>query len=230
MIKRIGKYVAIIVISIIALVGLYLALAFFLSRIEVSAENSRGNDITIYILSNGVHTDIVVPVRSPLIDWGKELKIENTKARDTSLMQYIGIGWGDKGFYLETPTWADLKFKTAFNAAFGLSTSAVHATYLKNVTESSYCVKLNLSTEQYGRLVKYIDTSFQKDKNGHYRHIVTNANYGNNDAFYEANNRYTLFNTCNTWTNKGLKICGQKACLWTPFDKGILYQYRKNKK
>ena len=32
-----------------------------------------------------------------------------------------------------------------------------------------------------------------------------------NDAFYEAKGRYSLFFTCNTWTNNALKICKQKA-------------------
>ncbi|HXU27639.1 MAG TPA: DUF2459 domain-containing protein, partial [Bacteroidia bacterium] len=50
---------------------------------------------------------------------------------------------------------------------------------------------------------------------------------GDNDSFYEAVGVYGLFYTCNTWANNGLKYCGQKACLWTPFEKGIFYQYRK---
>jgi hypothetical protein len=34
-----------------------------------------------------------------------------------------------------------------------------------------------------------------------------------------------MFHTCNTWANNGLKSCGQKAALWTPFDSGIFGQY-----
>ena len=52
--------------------------------------------------------------------------------------------------------------------------------------------------------------------------------YGKNDAFYEATGRYSLFHTCNTWTNNALKIAGQKACVWTPFDTGIFYHYQYN--
>jgi hypothetical protein len=49
--------------------------------------------------------------------------------------------------------------------------------------------------------------------------------YGTDDAFYEAKGAYDLFNTCNTWANGALKACDQKACWWTPTDKGIFHQY-----
>jgi uncharacterized protein (TIGR02117 family) len=83
------------------------------------------NEIEIYILSNGVHTDIVLPAKNECKDWTKEIKIDNTLAKDTSI-NFMAFGWGDKGFYLETPTWADLKFSTAYKAMFSLSNTAIH--------------------------------------------------------------------------------------------------------
>ncbi|MFM7854609.1 MAG: DUF2459 domain-containing protein [Flammeovirgaceae bacterium] len=49
--------------------------------------------------------------------------------------------------------------------------------------------------------------------------------YWDNDSFYEAKGTYNLFFTCNTWVNEGLKKAGLKACLWTPFDSGLLRKY-----
>ena len=57
---------------------------------------------------------------------------------------------------------------------------------------------------------------------------ATEARYRDHDAFYEGVGTYSLFRTCNTWANKALKVSGQKACLWTPVDKGMFYQYRKD--
>lgn len=182
--------------------------------------------VSIYILTNGVHTDIVVPLRNEITDWSKEVKFSNTISKDTAF-NLLSLGWGDRAFYMETPTWADLKASTALKAAFGLSRSAVHATFYKRLNEDSTCVRINLSTAQYSRLVKYIENSFSKDSSGHFIPIITNANYDNNDAFYEAKGSYHLFYTCNTWANNALKSCGQKASVWTPFDKGIFYQYHK---
>ena len=48
-----------------------------------------------------------------------------------------------------------------------------------------------------------------------------------NDAYYAANGRYSLFFTCNSWVNAGLKACQQKACYLTAFAGRIFYQYGK---
>jgi uncharacterized protein (TIGR02117 family) len=207
------------------MVALYLSAAYVFSRISVAKEDTARADIPLYILTNGVHTDLVMPVRNQHIDWSKEVLFENTTGKDTTA-QWIAFGWGDKGFYLETPTWADLKFSTAFKAATGLSRSAIHTTYYRGIKEGNDCIRLSVDSAQYARLISYIRESFDRDAGGNIIHIATNANYGRTDAFYEAKGSYSLFHTCNTWTNDGLKHCGQKACLWTPFDKGIFYQYR----
>ena len=55
--------------------------------------------VEIFILSNGVHTDIVVPVKNDTFDWSKQIQFEHTIAKD-STAKYLAIGWGDRGFYL----------------------------------------------------------------------------------------------------------------------------------
>jgi len=222
------KYLKLIfypILTLIAFVSLYLLSAYILSRITVDAEPSSNQDVTIYIITNGVHTDIVVPIKNEQKDWSKDIKYSNTILKDT-LMTYLAMGWGDKGFYLETPEWADLKFRVAFNAAFGLGNTAIHATFYPTMTESETCKKIVISKEQYARLIAYIDGSFRKDDDGHVINIETNANYGDFDAFYEANGSYSMLQTCNTWANKGLKMSGQRACLWTAFDTGIFLKYQ----
>lgn len=223
--KKALKFIFKILLGIIAFVAIYLLSAFTLSRVPVGKEPNTKEEVTIYILTNGVHTDLVVPIKSEIYDWSNEVKYSNTRSKD-SIYNYLAMGWGDKGFYLETPEWKDLKASVAFKAAFALSTTAIHATYYKNMVESDKCKKILISKEQYQRLVSYITNSFQKDKEGHFINIITKAVYNQNDAFYEANGSYSLFTTCNTWANNGLKTSGQKCCLWTPFDTGIFLKYQ----
>jgi uncharacterized protein (TIGR02117 family) len=224
-IKKTAKALLKLVLGFVAFVVFYLLLAVILSVWSVKKEPGTANDIAIYILTNGDHTDVVVPVKTPVIDWSKELSYQNTIAKDTT-SRYLAIGWGDKGFYLNTPTWADLKFSTAFKAAFALSTSAIHATYYQDMPESNNCKKIMISNDQYRRMVAFIDSSFRRDASGSVINIKTNANYGTTDAFYDAKRKYNLFYTCNTWANNVLKAGGQTACVWTPFDRGIFYHYR----
>jgi uncharacterized protein (TIGR02117 family) len=224
-IKKIAKVILRILLGFVAFILLYLLSAFLFSIWAVKKETVTSNDVAIYILTNGDHTDIVVPAKNDITDWSREISYKNTVSGDTT-GKYLAIGWGDKGFYLSTPTWADLKFSTAFKAAFALSTSAIHATYYEAMPESNDCKKIMISNEQYKRLVAFVDSSFKRDAEGKVINIKTNANYDKNDAFYEAKRKYNMFYTCNTWANNALKSCGQTACVWTPFDRGIFYHYR----
>ena len=211
---------------ILGIVVLYVLLGLTLPFIEVSAkEDGEKKEIPIYIYTNGVHTDIVMPVKNDLYDWSSKIPFANTKSKKTDY-HYVGIGWGDKGFYLDTPTWADLKFSTAFKAAFWLSESAMHCSYYQTMTEAADCKKIMISQSQYKDLVKFVDSKFDRDENGNYILIPTNAVYGNNDAFYDAQGSYSFLDTCNTWANNALKAAGQKAALWTPTDTGIFQHYK----
>jgi uncharacterized protein (TIGR02117 family) len=225
--KRLLKYTSYSLLYFVLFILLYLLTVFCLSRISVSREDGTQEEVAIYIKTNGVHTDIVVPVANEVYDWSKEVKFHNTHLKDSASIQWLAVGWGDKGFYLHTPQWSDLTFSTAFKAAFALGTTAMHTTFYNRMEESKSCKKILISREQYKKLVRYIDESFLHNSNGHKVLIVTNANYGDSDAFYEGTGKYSLFKTCNSWANTALKSCGQKACLWTAFDTGIFLQYEK---
>jgi len=211
-----------------AFIVLYLAITYLLFFIPVNKDAaSKGNkEISIYIMTNGVHTDIVVPVKNELMDWSKLTKFENTQSKDTTF-NYVAFGWGDKGFYLQTPEWADLKVSVAFNAAFHLGSTAMHVDFIHNIHQNAHVREIRISKIQYQKLIGYIKKSFQYDNRGQLILIDSaHSGYGPDSSFYEAEGAYDLFNTCNTWANSALKACDQKACFWTPTDKGIFHQYK----
>lgn len=216
-IKIIGMILLLLIIYFITSVG------FSYTSVNSNFKQCEKDAIEIYILTNGVHTDIVLPLKNEYKDWSKFVKPNDTKARN-ALANNVAFGWGDKGFYLQTKTWAELKFSTAFNALFYLSSSAMHVTFYNWLEESDACRKICIDKEAYLKLVDYVDKSFDHDSFGNPKQIK-GASYWNNDSFYEAKGSYGIFNTCNTWANLGLKVAGLKACLWTPFDKGIFHQY-----
>ncbi|CAD7799899.1 hypothetical protein CHRY9390_00553 [Chryseobacterium aquaeductus] len=225
-VKAISIYFLKTIGILLGIIVIYALLGFLLPYIEVSAkDDGEKKEIPIYIYTNGVHTDIVMPVNNDLYDWSSKILFANTKSKKTDY-NYVGIGWGDKGFYLDTPTWADLKFSTAVKAAFWMSESAMHCSYYKTMTEAEDCKKIMISRSQYKKLVEFIEAKFDKDSNGNFILIPTNAVYGDNDAFYDAQGRYSFLNTCNTWSNNALKAAGQKAALWTPTDLGIFLHYK----
>lgn len=220
--KNIGK----VLLGFLAFVVLFCLAALLIPKIEFPAEKaSEAKTVEIFLLTNGVHTDIVMPTRTQYIDWSSKMPVENTRAQSGSY-RYTAVGWGDKGFYLDTPTWADLKFSTAFKAAFWLSESAMHTTYYNEMKPGKDCVRIMITPSQYQRLIHFVDQKFDRSASGKYIVIPTEARYGQTDAFYEARGTYSLFESCNTWANQALKACGQKAALWTLTDFGIFDHYR----
>lgn len=223
--KKLLRYTARIGIGLVSFTLLYIIVAYVVSCIPVNKNVKAGNDVTIYINTNGVHTDIIVPVENKVKNWSTTILFAHTQAND-STAKYLAFGWGDKDFYLNTPQWSDLKTSTAFNAAFYLGSSAMHTKFYNTVTENSECIKLTISIDDYQRLVAYLSDSFAYDTSNKVQWIA-NRNYGNYDAFYEAKGKYNLFYTCNTWANNALKAANQKAALWTLHDKGIFYHYKE---
>jgi uncharacterized protein (TIGR02117 family) len=192
---------------------LYAAVALISSCIPYNTDfRSPAEGIDIYILSNGVHTDLVLPAKTKYVDWTQLIKTCNTQSKDSSI-SFLAFGWGDKGFYLETPTWNDLKCSTALKAMFALGTSAMHVSNYKSITENQYCKKIRINEENYKRLITYISSSFLRNGSGDFLHI-SNSHYNTYDAFYEAKGSYSLLKTCNTWANEGLKVSGIRSCLW----------------
>ena len=223
--KKTFRFLGKMILALLIFVISYVFLAYVIPFIPVNTKDADPQeDVTVYIRTNGVHTDLVVPIHTEYKDWSEMVKFSDIKSQDNT-MQFIGFGWGDKGFYLDTPEWSDLKFSTAFVAAFGLGSSAMHATFYKEIDESKDCVKLKISAQEYKKLIAYIEEKFKYDANG--KPILIDATtYGQNDSFYEAKGAYSFFYTCNTWANNGLKAMDQKAALWTPSDFGIFQHYK----
>ncbi len=206
-----------------AFVTCYLTIALLFMSISVGGILEK-KGITIFMKSDGIHTDFVFPVQSNSIDWRKLISPENTKGKDSTL-KYIAIGWGDQGFFLNTPVWADLKASTAFNACFYLGKSAIHANYLNELDCKFEHVQFVVSETQYKKLYTYVNQTLKRDK-GNKIACIKNRGYWKTDSFYETNGSYGLFNTCNSWINGGLKAAKLPACLWSPFNSGIFNKYQ----
>jgi len=209
----------------ILIIAAYLILSIIFSIIPVNRDVDSNNEIDIYIKSNGVHLDIVLPLKNEIKDWTTDIRIDNEIVHSVN---FISFGLGDKEFYINTPEWSDLKLKTTFKAMFLKSSSAIHVDYYKELRTDATCRLISVNTEQFKRLVGFIENSFQKNEHGDFIQIQ-GFQYHTYDCFYEATPPFNLFFTCNSWTNKCLKNAGLKACLWTPYDKGTLYQYRQKK-
>ena len=208
-IKRLLLFLAIL----IGLPVLYFLLGTGLGSIPNRLSKTEG-DKTIYLVSNGVHTDIVFSVKD-----FKEL--EDAGVFVSFSDQFVAVGWGDRGFYLDTPTWGDLTFKIAINAGFLESETLIHITRYK--AKRTKWKPVNINSEQLSTLKAYVLAHLKRPNERVVQ--IENAHYGKFDEFYEAVGSYSIFKTCNTWVNLGLKKADVKTATWTPFDSGILKWY-----
>ena len=229
--KKPLKYTLRGLLGFVAFIALYALWAFVFPLIPVHVSPAlctSGECVPVFIITNGKHTDLALPVVTPYKDWRPDLPFDHTPARDTT-WQFVAFGWGDKGFFLDMPTWDDLTFRLLFRAAFALSTTAMHVTFYHTPVEDDYCKKvvmLSIFPDDYKRLTAFIESTFKRDEQGGFIPIETDANYGDSDSFYEAKGRYNLFYSCNSWSNNALKACRQKASLWALTDRDIFRRYR----
>jgi uncharacterized protein (TIGR02117 family) len=210
----------------IGMLVLYFVLVIILTIIPLNRNAKQPKTgIQIFVRTNGIHTDFVLPVKTTILNWEDSINCMDFK--QVYNPTYISFGWGDKGFYIETPEWSDLKASTAFKALFFMSSTAMHVSYLQGKPSvNKDCISIIISENQYHVLVNYILDSFRRNKDGNFL-LIKNKGYDVNDNFYEANGTYSFIKTCNTWLNYGLRRIGIKTAIWAPFDKCIFYHLNK---
>ncbi|WP_114781752.1 TIGR02117 family protein [Botryobacter ruber] len=222
LLKRIFQFLG----SLFLLGCLFLLLALVLSSIPVnkSFAQTDTSDVQIFVTDNGVHTDIVVPVRTALLDWRTRLPLDQYADADSSYT-HVGFGWGDRRFYMKTPEWKDLRPGVFVTALFWPTRSAMHVHYVpRPLTVNKYQRPVQLSQEQYRQLVAFLQQSFQQ-QDGEFI-LIPGAGYSGEDNFYEAHGRFYILRNCNNWTNRGLKEAGVKTAFWAPIPYAIMRHLR----
>lgn len=218
-----GKWVARLLTAVLALPGLYLAAALAGSLIAVNRGWTEPADgITVYLADNGIHTDIIMPVRAQGLDWAPLVPRSDFAAPDPGA-RWIAFGAGEQRVYLNTPTWWDLTPRTLWSALIG-GNEVVHAEY---VTSPAYAARqIRLRPEEYRRLWAAIRAGFALDARGRPQRI-DHPGYGPSDAFYRGNGKASMIRTCNSWVADRLRLAGVKTSAWPPFAEGLLWRYRK---
>jgi uncharacterized protein (TIGR02117 family) len=198
-------------------ISLYLLTALVLGLIPVHRECAPVADgVDIYVATSGVHVDIGVPYRHPCHDWSRLIAAQDFP--QPAGIRTIFFGWGDQGFFLETPTWGDLSLGTAVRAMWWWSPSAMHVTaYDFAPVTNENLRRIRISTSAYQRLVGYVEASFAAASEGQFVPLPDPGYNDQNDRFYRAVGSYNIFRTCNEWAAGGLRAAGVRAPVWSPF-------------
>lgn len=172
-----------------------------------------GEKHRILVLANPIHTDIAIPVdaetlaRFPFLG-ESGMPVAHPNAR------WLVFGWGGRAFYIETPAWSELKPVPLFKG-LTIDRSVIHADVAGEFVEPSDRVTgFEIDTEEYERLLLFIEASFAPI-DGRIEAIPDTA-YGQNDRFFEANGWFSAIVGCNTWTAKALREAGLRTGWWNP--------------
>jgi uncharacterized protein (TIGR02117 family) len=218
-----GKWVGRIVSAILAIPALYLVAALIGSLAPVNrgwTEPAQGT--TVYIADNGIHADIIMPVKAQGLDWAPLVPRSDFKSVDPNAA-WIAFGSGEKRVYLDTPTWWDITPRTIWGALIG-GKRVVHVEY---VPSPSYAVRqIRLRPEEYRRLWAAIRADFALDARGRPQRI-DHPGYGPSDAFYRATGKANAVRTCNAVVAHWLVLAGVKTSVWPPFVNGLVWRYRR---
>jgi uncharacterized protein (TIGR02117 family) len=209
----------------------YLLLALLLGLLPVNREfrptPPRDGGVTVFLRTNGVHAELVLPAAAPY-DWRMELPpadvVDAARLARPPALDWIAFGWGDRAFFIETRTWADLRTGTAASALLGRGPAAMYIDYIAR-PEDYRVRRIDLSAGQYERLVAGLRAGFARDAAGRPRRI-DDPGYFDTDAFYEGTGRYSLVLTCNEWIRRVLADAGVRTAVWSPFDTALFWHVR----
>ena len=167
----------------------------------------------ILLLSNPIHTDIAVPITEETRHRFGFLGADGVLL-DAEGARYLVFGRGGRAFYLETPTWADLKALPLLRG-LTLDAAVMHVDIAGRISEDHPAV-LGFDVEQaaFDRMLDFIRDSFADGEGGPMP--IPGYSYGPYDRFYEADGMFTALLGCNTWTARALRQAGLRTGWWNP--------------
>ncbi len=165
----------------------------------VQQSGAEEGKITIYVSSNGWHSEIAV-ARTELPAGAIP------EAADFPGAAYLSFGWGDAEYY----TAPDKSLGMTLSAALLPTPAVVHLSGLTahpgEVFPANEVIELKLPAEAFRALIAYLGASFERG--GEARAQAVTPGLYSFSLFYPATGEFHLFNTCNTWTARGLKQSG----------------------
>jgi len=184
----------------------WLLLAFVLTACAVEPAVPPRSEIkptttahTIFVISNGWHSSIVVartdlpPNRIP-------------EAGDFPNARFLEFGWGDAEYYPAE----EVTLGMTLRAALTPTPAVVHVAGLADTPSVRYpkaeVVPLLLNATGLGSLINFFDASFERS--GRVRAIASGPGLYLGSRFYPATGSFHLLNTCNTWSGRALAAAG----------------------
>ena len=172
----------------------------------------------IFIRSNGIHLEFV------LADGELGRLWDDIKpAVPTVWADYWAFSWGERDFFLKTPSWAEFDLWTGVNSILWQDDVLLRVQPLGGPPVGESVRRVEVSQDQYDQIIGFIRASIRVSESGTVTPIASPL-YDPEGIFVKARGTYSMFYTCNEWVNDGLKQAGIRTAAWSPFPQGVLWQ------
>lgn len=179
-----------------------LALVLTLFGCATASDPARGEGgdwRSFYVVNHGLHTGLVI-ARPDL------LQVLPALAEAFSDGDFVEFGWGDEDFYRAPQATLSL----ALRALFGSKATVLHAVkidgYPRRRFAASEVIEVRVTEDGYRRLLAFVAGTFTHSATGTL--VVLGPGLYGESRFYQAEGRYSLFYTCNTWVAEALAASG----------------------
>lgn len=193
----------------------YAAFCAVLSRAAVNGDwRPPARGVAVFVEDNGIHTSLVLPKRAAGVDLSTIFPPGHLRQRRYGDWRHVAVSWGERGFFVGTPTWWDVRPGTVIRAAIGSDATVLHVEHVAPPTAGPSVRRVVLRPREYRRLVAFVLASMRPG--------TAMAGYGGYDAFYPATGRYDAVHTCNAWTGRALAFAGVRIGRWTPVSGAVM--------
>lgn len=172
------------------------------TRPDLAAVPLSDTPHTIYYIYRDWHTSVMLD-GDTYRRLSKLPLINTTLDTEVAPAGYVRIGWGDGEYYTGKST----SVMTATRALVASRYSAIQVIGYTNDPfpriPAETRVALQITDDAMRALVSYLDASFVQDEQGGLHAL--RAYVDNSGVFFEASQRYGLFNNCNTWSGDALR-------------------------
>ncbi len=213
------KFIIYAVATVFCLIAAYIAAAA-IGTVWRTAPTETLNEqtTTAYVLSNGFHSDIVLPLKGGTLPVGFP---ELQQDLDVSLANkdYLIVGWGSQTAYTSLLELSDLTAGIIAKALF-FDRSVLHIQPYSGSLQGPGVYRLELDSAQFDQLWSFVGQTFVVDSNAAPM-LIPDVTHGYGDVFYRAEPRFSLFYGCNAWVGEALRSAGISFGRWTPFAQSI---------
>lgn len=178
----------------------------------------------ILVLANPIHTDIALPADPDVIERFGFLADAGVPVFAPSV-KWLVVGWGGRAFYLETPTWSDLKPGPVLSA-LTLDRAVMHVDLGGGIEPGAAGVTpVDLAPDAFAEVLQATLAGFARGADGAPQ-LIEGRSYGEYDRFYEGSGRFNALVGCNTWTSAVLRAGGLRTGWWNPLPQSLGWSLR----